>query len=132
MKLHEIKKYLPLIQALAEGKKVEYRVAPDEPWFDMTKEPLPDWFRNDQKDYEWRIKPESKLRPWRPEEVPVGALIRGTIGGMLTSMILAVDSEKVYFAGLSGITFNFIDAGMMGCSYSTDAGKTWKQCGVYE
>jgi hypothetical protein len=45
MKLKDTAKYLPFVQVLADGKIVEYQV---------------------------RIKPTPTLRPWKPEEVPVG------------------------------------------------------------
>jgi hypothetical protein len=81
-----------------------------------------------------RLKPQPKLRPWRAEEVPVGALIRkGPLGGAKTAMILSVSEKgKLFFIDENQITYNYLDAGIMSCEHSLDHGKTWLPCGVME
>jgi hypothetical protein len=64
------KERLPIIQAYVDGKTVEYKHRFGE-WITTGKE----GFSFDGEG-EYRIKPEPKLRPWKPEEVPVGGVIR--------------------------------------------------------
>lgn len=65
---------LPIITAFAEGKTIQFLAFNGE-WSDV---PSPAW--DDRSKY--RIKPTPTLRPWKPEEVPVGAVVRlrGTSG----------------------------------------------------
>jgi len=99
----------------------------------------------------WRIKPEPKLRPWKPEEVPVGALLKrklwdknkhplvilgvdvsysNTMPRAILSGPLYQDSYESHYFLSDLLTYN-------GCcddqnQYSTDHGKTWLPCGVME
>ena len=82
-----------------------------------------------------RRKPAPKLRPWKPEEVPVGAVIRHKRSHATRRMIIAFDPTSGEFPVISG------SAGAGGwrvgelleeCDYSTDGGKTWLPCGVEE
>lgn len=58
------KQWLPLVQALIEGKTVQYRHHADR-WSDA------EWVNPGELDAsEYRIKPEPVLRPWRWDEVP--------------------------------------------------------------
>lgn len=85
----------------------------------------------------YRIAPEPpkpKLRPWRPEEVPVGALIyfpgyyrKGVIAGIVWN---ALNNKTQLFCG-----FQCVDSDRAlkdGWQHSTDGGKTWKPCGAEE
>jgi hypothetical protein len=79
-----------------------------------------------------RIKPEPKLRPWKPEEVPVGALYKWN--GHV-SVILAVCDNALKFVDHEGdINGNFLDRGCISkkSEHSLDGGKTWLPCGVLE
>lgn len=117
---------IAVIQAHKAGKQIQIDYA-NKPsgWNDMVL--APEWNFRDMK---YRAKPEPKLKPWKPEEVPVGALIqfRGSI-----SVILAVYGQKLWFINQGELTWNYVDAGIFYASkYSTDGGKTWKPCGVEE
>lgn len=57
----EAKKLLPIIQAYAEGKTVQYFSAGGRRWVDCN-DPL------FSKDVKYRIKPESKYRPFKSQE----------------------------------------------------------------
>lgn len=121
-----IEKYIPMLSAYANGSNIEY------------KDTLGKWkcvdffnFQDYAETHELRIKPEPRLRPWKEEEVPVGAIIRGVTSGSTASTILSTSKGKLYFTdGRGEITWNFLDAGMMGSEYSTDFGKTWQSCGI--
>ena len=62
--------YLPLVQALAEGKTIQCRL-PNMDWVDSC--PFVGW-----KDHpaNYRIKPEPKTVPLGPEDVPPGSVFR--------------------------------------------------------
>lgn len=61
MTREEAKKLLPIIQAYAEGKTVQYFSAGGRRWVDCN-DPL------FSKDVKYRIKPESKYRPFKSQE----------------------------------------------------------------
>lgn len=95
-------------------------------WVTCHEEPWWDWHVND-----YRRKPEPKLRPWRTEEVPVGAL-HNWCG--FVSVILAAHDNKMFFLNRNGeVTYNYLDVGAVnGGKFSIDNGKTWHPCGVLE
>lgn len=55
------KELLPIIQAFAEGKKIEYHDYNDDDWIET---PTPIW----QVGIKYRIKPEPKYRPFKTQE----------------------------------------------------------------
>jgi hypothetical protein len=65
----EWKERLPIIQAFIEQKCVQYRISKTDDWIVLENAAF-------DRPGEYRIKPEPKLRPWKPEEVPVGGVIR--------------------------------------------------------
>ena len=62
MNIEQAKKLLPIIQAFAEGKEIEYRKLGYKCWMDVTKPTF------NIKLFEYRIKPESKYRPFKDAE----------------------------------------------------------------
>jgi hypothetical protein len=138
MKLSQAKEYLPFVQAAAEGKTVQWFSGVS--WLDCY-EPC-DWFNSNQNEIpnRFRIKPEEpNLRPWKPEEVPVGALVRWK------------ESSKNSFTGsrgfdiciIAGIHGDRVLTSIFSCNFrletvfnhhehSLDHGKTWLPCGVLE
>lgn len=119
------KDYLPLIQALAEGKTIQCRNEHDaNTWYD---------FHTINFTYSpsfYRIKPEPKLRPWKPEEIPVGALLRNKTSNN-TSLIMGVDFHSdncvMCYTG-EWTTKDLLEKNEV----SFDHGKTWLPCGVFE
>jgi len=82
----------------------------------------------------YRLHTEPKLRPWRPEEVPVGALMRTKGGNGVPWVILGVSVRNtIQFPGgdnaIHGDDFN---QAMTLREHSIDHGKTWAPCGVME
>jgi hypothetical protein len=130
MKLIHIKRFmrelLPLYQAAAEGKTIQYQNAHGT-WSDYTCSIDPDDF-----DVVRRIKPEPNLRPWKPEEVPLGALIRSKqeAKSQVRWLIVGHDHADVAISnnGCSRTFAYCLDA----WEHSTDNGKTWLPCGVLE
>lgn len=87
MTRQEWKERLPIIQAFAEGKRVqEENVA--EGWVDLED---PEFHRPI---HFYRIAPEPTYRPWRPEEVPVGAVVRHEKSGE-RALITAAGADGV-------------------------------------
>lgn len=82
------KKMLPIIEAFVEGKTVEYLYAHE--WTPVT--PGDDEITFNKDAHRYRIKPEPKYRPWRPEEVPVGSVVKNVNTG-LRSVILASEAR---------------------------------------
>jgi hypothetical protein len=125
MNKQNAKDYLPLVKALAEGKTIQLKIPCTEVW--SNEENLE--FSMPASCY--RIKPESKLRPWKPEEVPVGALLRHK-GYPSVVMIIGQSSGDI-------ICWVHDEVGRMAAKecldieeHSLDGGKTWLPCGVME
>lgn len=119
------KQILPLIQAFSDGKQIQVKDL-QYGWKDILNPTFDDYS-------EYRIKPEPPkptYRPWKPEEVPVGAAIRckpepekqGTIFGKIGSAI--------GIKGLKGESNYSADAMLRLYEYSIDFCKTWQPCGV--
>lgn len=132
MKQHEAKDFWPLIKAWSEGKTLQ--VFTDLGWADFINGDTAA-FNREPSDY--RIKPEPKLRAWKPEEVPVGALIRNkqrTYVAVITeatghSFYAGTDREFALddSAKITGWRADFFNQ-----EHSLDGGKTWHPCGVME
>jgi|ERR1017187_6250003 hypothetical protein len=136
MKLSQAKGYLPFIQAAAEGKTIQHRSQRSDGWKDIN--PERHYFdAEDVPDIEFRIKPTPTLRAWRPEEVPVGALIRRNDIDFCSNpvaLILARRGAWIHFmcpetAKLIEVTVNNI-VDNNNYSHSLDQGLTWFPCGV--
>jgi hypothetical protein len=67
MTRNRAKELLPIIQAFADGKTIEY--SEDRNNWEIAHSPT--W-----KSRYYRTKPETKLRPWKPEEVPLGNVVK--------------------------------------------------------
>ena len=131
MKQHEAKQFIPIIQAWADGKTIQWRETPtSSQWHDYSNKGSCNFSGSAD---EYRIKPEPKLRAWKPEEVPVGALYKWQ--NHVAVILSVADGQKLCFLDRCGkITWNFLDAGVM-CEeskHSLDGGKTWFPCGVME
>lgn len=95
-------------------------------------------FSTHEKFEDFRIKPSPTLRPWRPEEVPVGALIRFEKQSFISGkyLILASDNTGIVYCNTpdmsnpSLIKLKYNQMG--GCEHSIDHGKTWLPCGVMD
>ena len=114
MDIERAKELLPIIQAFAEGKKIECSVKGEDAWSDTF---YPTWI--DSRDY--RIKPEPKYRPFKDadecwEEIkkhePFGWIVNDTSHHLITSINHSFIwiSPKIYYAFGEAIeTFTFAD-----------------------
>lgn len=121
----------PLLKAWGEGKKLQYNNGYG--WHDCAEM---HGILDDPK-VEYRIKPEPKLRPWKPEEVPVGALLRspGNSLNCISQIIGKTNSGIITFIATwkSGLpTENLLLSSVTDLEHSLDHGKTWLPCGVME
>ena len=116
------KELLPVFTAFAEGKTIEasddcigteWIVAPDPSW---------------NIHHSYRVKPTTttKLRAWKPEEIPVGAILRQKANHANKSIIVGMVNRKCFIGVWDCPTlFKAED-----CEHSIDGGKTWSPCGV--
>lgn len=121
----QCKEMLPIFQAYAEGKTIQGKFSGG--WVELTCPSFCDPATS------YRIKPEPKLRAWTASEVPVGAILDTGCPGVVKYLIVAVTGSGVGVCSSSG-THNYPFQHLLGPDYkhSTDHGKTWKPCGVYE
>lgn len=125
MKLFNAIKALPLIQAAKDGKTIQKWDCGQ--WFDCTNQSDLS-FRHSIAEY--RIKPEPKMRAWKPEEVPVGAIVKTNDTGSRWVIIGVNNEGQIAIAGddemwsPSWVLSNY--------THSLDHGKTWLPCGVEE
>jgi hypothetical protein len=123
------KELLPVIQAYADGKTVQYKFDIDKKWNDVSGGATD---INVDMDWNWRIKPEPKLRPWKLSEVPVGRLINWKEWES-PSIILCADCSGIAISGFNiSPRFSFKELLENGMEHSLDGGKTWLPCGVEE
>lgn len=129
MKLSQAKLYLPFVQAAAEGKTIQSLWC-SRNWKDID----PDsnlHFSRDPSCY--RVKPSLTLRPWKSNEVQVGAVMQNKGEPHTRALILGMDGDNLLWAGYNGnILKNPLSRCCENCEYSTDFGKTWHPCGVVE
>ena len=113
---------LPLIQALAEGKTIQFKTITDT-WVDL----INPSFESSPERY--RVKPAPTLRPWRQEEVPIGHLCKNKCG---VGVFLIVAAGPSGVALGSGGTWQSFQQCLDERLHSIDGGKTWLPCGVEE
>ena len=112
MNIEETKEAIRVMQAFADGKELESMY--DGKWGPAT---APRWnWDNTQ----YRIKPTTVLRPWSPDEVPLGVWGRNPKYPKTRWLIDRTSSEE-----------NRMDW-YKNYEHSTDGGKTWLPCGVVE
>jgi len=129
MKLSQAKECLHLVQAAAEGKTIQVSCENGARWKDL---PLDFDIGDVVYPQYYRIKPLPTLRPWKPEEVPVGALLRSlTKSYEWVTIILGYNATEFCHP-----TFNDVPEcstfaeGLAKYEHSLDHGLTWKPCGV--
>lgn len=112
--------------AFSRGAEIQYKQKGDIIWNNFTSE-NPSWSWNE---FDYRIKPaEPKLRPWKVEEVPVGALIKAITNSSGTGLIVMAEFDSIRFGQCGHITTMMAEISYI---HSTDSGKTWLPCGIYE
>ena len=113
------------IQAWQRGEKIEIETRTG--WFVIDR---PQW---DFHTTHYRIAPkpkEKKLRPWKPEEVPVGAQVKKESNPSLRMLIVCAWDFGIRLIDGGALPIARHDQLFDGFTHSTDGGKTWKPCGV--
>lgn len=119
------KELLPVFTAFAEGKTIEACVnrfdCLGSKWIEA---PDPSW----NMFHSYRVKPTTtaKLRAWKPEEVPVGAVLRQKANHANKSIISGMVNRKCFIGVWDCPTLFMAED----CEHSIDGGKTWLPCGV--
>lgn len=135
MNREEAKQLLPIIEAYGKGSIIQTTHKGKDNWTDYPSVPMS---FDDSLRLDYRIKPEPKLRPWKPEEVPVaGFLIRFEKESMISAsyLVIARDLQGVIVSNTSSYEpclSKYSHEKLLTCEYSTDHGKTWLPCGVLE
>ena len=120
----ELKQAAEVMLAAAEGAAIQVKNVSGLVWADTNPSDA-GWNWNH---FTYRIKPTKTLRPWKPEEVPLGAQTRIDEVPQERDMIVGVNSIGVLLANDSG-SYPFKDLLELR-EYSIDGGVTWKPCGV--
>ena len=104
----------------ANGKTIQWRRRDQNEWFDVEPACTATILSWDWDEFEYRVKPEPKLRPWTADEVPLGAWMRFKRNPQDRVLIgwVSVQADR--------------DLWLDEREYSTDGGKTWLPCGVEE
>lgn len=120
------KELWPIMKAYSEGECIQY-LKKDGTWEVSSEE------ESFSHGWHYRIKPEPKLRPWKYEEVPVGALIRNKNWDFKNRvMIIGARFDGVSIPWSEGcdvtriVPFNDLSD----YEHSTNGGKSWLPCGV--
>lgn len=132
MKLSQAKDYLPFVQAAAEGKVIQQKNI--HRWCDMNAIEEVSWC---DKPENYRIKPTPALRPWKPEEVPVGCLLCDeSLDYSLPTHMVLIARRGEWCSFIDHDSGKIIDATpktmLEKYKHSLDKGKTWLPCGVEE
>ena len=112
---------IAVIAAHRDGKKIEFASFGSKIWDECN----PRW---NFLTYNYRVKPELRLRPWKPEEVPHGAAFKLKCGGK-TIFFPTVLADALVEFGNHCVPYGYLMAEYL---HSTDGGKTWLPCGVEE
>ena len=123
MTKEQIEQNAEAYRAWLEGKEVQYYSA-SQGWAELRN------FNSIYANTSIRIKPAPKLRPWRAEEVPVGALIRNESNWI--GAILARSDKQILTTQGSDLEWESFESALACYTHSIDHGKTWHPCGVIE
>ncbi len=130
------KEKIAVMEAFESGEEIQIRNLPpfaDRGWDDLgdVDNIIWNWLQLD-----YRIKPKPTLRPWKPEEVPVGALIRGSHHGVRVILGYGKTDNSSNFYVLYWGHCEMTGDGLEKCfkhrEHSLDNGRTWRPCGVLE
>lgn len=133
MTQEQAKELWPVIKLWSEGRQMQFKHIEDSGWQDYQEYREGVEGCSFRKDYLYRIKPEPQYRPWKPEEVPVGALLRSEAG----QEFIIMGRQGIYSDSVEISAVNTVRGGWQSFTvipgkskYSTDFGKTWQPCGV--
>ena len=104
----------------ANGKTIQWRRRDQSEWFDIEPACTATILSWDWSTFDYRVKPEPKLRPWTADEVPLGAWMR----------FKRNPQDRVLIAWVSVQADR--DLWLDEREHTIDGGKTWLPCGVEE
>lgn len=116
------------VQAWIDGKRIQFRREGKGSWDEFegySKHPA---FA--EVAIHWSPAPTPCLRPWKPVDVPVGAITKAHGDELSASMIVGYSEQGVFLAQDNG-AYPFGDL-LRFRKHSLDGGKTWAPCGVQE
>ena len=114
MNIEQTKETIRVMDASINGMEVESKLIGTYDWV-LDKNPSWNWLN-----YDYRIKPTAKLRPWTADEVPLGAWIRFKDKPQ--------DRHLLGWVSVQADRDSWLDER----EHSIDGGKTWLPCGVEE
>lgn len=79
----------------------------------------------------YRRKPTPKLRPWKPEEVPMPCVLRNKTTGIKYTVLSVID-RGLYTINNGKVVITYFCDLVSNTEHSLDNGKTWLPCGVME
>ena len=95
MRAEQIKKFLPLLTAIAGGKTIQYKNGFT--WSDISSEAY--WqFEEEDEPSMWRVKPESQLVPFTFEdaELLIGKAIKAKNNDVMIGLVISVLINGIY------------------------------------
>ena len=106
--------------AWANGKIIQWRRRDQNEWHEIYIDSPGIILSWDWDEFEYRVKPEPKLRPWTADEVPLGAWMRFKHNPQDRVLIgwVSVQADR--------------DLWLDEREHTIDGGKTWLPCGVEE
>ena len=127
MNKNNAKDFLPLVQALADGKTIQFYTGS---WVDLSSVDETSFTLPPER---YRIKPEPKLRKWEPEEFKPFALYRDIGFEKGWAVPVGYNSGKLWFVSTCvGLVWHDADRLLKIKEHSTDGGKSWHPCGILE
>lgn len=122
----------PLVEALKQGKTIQYFAAGV--WRNYGFETQSNEIDFNLRTQPRRIKPTPTIRPWKPEKVPLGAVIRPKGEPQHLTLLFSVSPNGIQLPDSDSLKMEernfkyFLDWS----EHSLDHGKTWLPCGVKE
>jgi len=134
MTRENIKRYFPYLEAIHQGKTVQYKGEFDATWTDIFGLDT-DWFNDLDHKRQFRIKPDApRVRAWTMDEVPLGCWFKpkGESARYASVLVVSRGVKMGMYAPGSHDNLHSFDSLLSGFKHSIDGGLTWKECGVYE
>ena len=130
MTREQAKTMWPIIKAFSEGATIQAKFNDhQDSWSDQHQGDM--GFSTHAGTLDYRVKPESMIRPWRQSEVPIDCWLRSKASPDILCRIVAVGSKLVTIVD-SIVRFADYQKLLDTCEHSCDGGKTWSPCGVME
>jgi hypothetical protein len=121
----ELKRAGEVMIAAAEGKPIQYMFTGAGEWHDIRS---PNYAPFDWSVCDYRIKPQKKLRPWTPDEVPI-TWLRDAKYGLQQYTIQVVSPDGIHITSPCKTEFTTFAEALNRFEYKRPDG-SWHPCGV--